>query len=84
MKSKTSPLDHLVGELKNQCNKYANGSCQTLACLKRGGYKRGEKSNYEEATCERHEQVKALEALEHFRSYLQTCADEHETNDMKG
>lgn len=56
-------LDPLVSELKSQCNRYANGFCATLACLKRGGYKRGDTVDYSVATCERHEQVKALEAL---------------------
>lgn len=57
------PLDRLVSELKGECCRYANGECQTLACLKRGGYKRGEKPDFNVAICERHEQVVALEAL---------------------
>jgi hypothetical protein len=53
----------LVSELKAECNRYANGSCQTLYCLKRGGYQRGDKPDYDVATCKQHEQVKALETL---------------------
>jgi hypothetical protein len=61
--ARSGSLEQLVSELKAACNRYANGSCQTLVCLKRGGYHRGEKPVYETATCERHEQVKALETL---------------------
>lgn len=60
---KRDVLNCLVNELKAECNRYANGSCQTHACLKRGGYVRGNVPNYDAATCERHEQVKALESL---------------------
>ena len=56
-------LHRLVSELKAECNRYTNGQCSTLACLKRGGYQRGDKPDYETATCERHEQVMALETL---------------------
>ena len=56
-------LERLIGELKDSCNRYKNGICQTTACLKRGGYQRGEKPNYDVATCDRHEQVNALEIL---------------------
>jgi hypothetical protein len=56
-------LKVLINELKTQCNRYANGICQTSACLKRGGYQLGNKPDYEIATCECHEQIIALETL---------------------
>lgn len=38
--------------LKENCNRLANGQCQTFACLKRGGYIRGGLlANYNIATC---------------------------------
>ena len=58
-------LERLIGELKDSCNRYKNGICQTTACLKRGGYKCGDKPNYEDATCERREQAEAIEMLLH-------------------
>ena len=61
--ARSGSLERLVSELKAQCNRHINGSCQTLSCLKRGGYQRGDKPNYKTATCERHEQIKALEAM---------------------
>jgi hypothetical protein len=55
-------IDALVNELKADCNRYTNGQCQTVACLKRGGYKKGgPQPNYEIATCDRYEQVQALD-----------------------
>ncbi len=49
--------------LKNQCNRYKNGTCMTLKCMKRGGYVRGSdmKVDYEIATCNAFEIVKRLE-----------------------
>lgn len=50
--------------LKKQCNRYANGECQTVACLKRGkGMDGTVHLNYENATCEAHEILKELEVL---------------------
>ena len=50
--------------LKYQCNRYANGQCSTLACLRRGGYKRGDVPvNYDLATCHAHEVLVELENL---------------------
>jgi len=60
---KPGPLLRLVRELKGECNRYANGQCQTLACLKRGGYTKGDPVDYSIASCERHEQIDALERL---------------------
>lgn len=56
-------LDQLVSELKAQCNRHVNGCCMTLSCLKRGGYKGGDKPDYSVATCERFEQIMAIETL---------------------
>ena len=49
--------------LKAQCNRYVNGQCSTLTCLKRGGYVRGTPPNYDTATCEPHEILTELAAL---------------------
>lgn len=75
-------LERLVSELKAECNRYANGSCQTLACLKRGGYHRGDKPDYETATCERHEQVKALETLLANIVLTNKKEEKHEKEDL--
>ena len=48
--------------LKSKCNRYTNGFCHTLACLKRGGYKGGSFKD-DIATCEYHEVVQELEDL---------------------
>lgn len=56
-------LERLACELKAECNRYLNGICETLACLQRGGYTQGQTPDCDAATCERHEQVKALETL---------------------
>ena len=56
-------LSSLLDELKSQCNKYVNQECQTLACLKRGGWKRGEHVQYRLATCEKNEQAVELRKL---------------------
>ena len=45
--------------LKNQCNRYVNGMCQTLYCLKRGGYP-NVKDN---PSCEPHEILCELQSL---------------------
>lgn len=37
--------------LANQCNKLKNGTCTTLACLMRGGWRKGEKIHTDVATC---------------------------------
>lgn len=58
-------IEKLINELKADCNRYANGVCTTLYCLNRGGYKRPNKPDYEASTCEKHEQVKAIESLMH-------------------
>ena len=49
--------------LKDQCNRYKNGRCQTLSCLKRGGYDRVAPVCYDIATCEAHEVLCELESL---------------------
>lgn len=55
------PMQSPVEWAKSQCNRYVNGQCSTLGCMKRGGYKRGEPvADYDMATCEAHETVKAL------------------------
>lgn len=53
--------------LKSQCNRYVNGVCQTLGCLRRGGYHDGP-LHYDCATCEPHE---LLTELQHLRSEVQ-------------
>jgi hypothetical protein len=51
--------------LKDQCNRYTNGQCSTLSCLRRGGYKRGQVPvDYQLATCHAHEIVRKLELLD--------------------
>lgn len=40
---------HAEAELA--CNRIANGQCQLVACMKRGGWKRGDAVNYDMATC---------------------------------
>ena len=73
-------LEPLVSELKSQCNRYVNGRCMTHACLKRGGYKPGTPADYSIATCERYEQVQALEALlANAAGELPTPAEKQET-----
>ena len=64
-----SILEDLINELKADCNRYVNKFCSTSGCLKRGGYKLGDKVDYEIATCKRHEQVKALEELIAKKNY---------------
>lgn len=49
--------------LKSFCNRYVNGQCQTLACLKRGGYRAGMKPDYNLATCGYHEVLLELRIL---------------------
>lgn len=56
-------LDSIIAELKSSCNRYINGECNSLTCLKQGGYQRGSMPDYSKATCERHKQVMELEAL---------------------
>ena len=56
-------LHRLVSDLKSRCNKHANGECMSLVCLYNGGYEHGTKPDYSIATCEVHEQVKALESI---------------------
>lgn len=49
--------------LKEQCNRYANGQCHTITCLRRGGHLRGEPVDYNVATCEAHELIESLADL---------------------
>jgi hypothetical protein len=60
--NKKEILNDLVNELKNDCNRYKNGICQSLICLQNGGYDKSQK-NFDLATCKRHEQIKVLEKL---------------------
>ncbi len=54
--------------LKEQCNFYANGTCYTLSCLNRGGYKRGEiPVKYDIATCIVKEIVNDLNELKELQ-----------------
>lgn len=50
--------------LRDQCNRYLNGQCATLSCLRRGGYDRDVevKPDFDRATCHPHEVLKALES----------------------
>lgn len=70
-----------VDLLKEQCNRYVNGQCQTRRCLVRGGYEGAGSVDYEVATCEYHEAVQAVEklvALETpLRSWLEMQSGEH-------
>lgn len=51
--------------LKDQCNRYKNGHCGTLACLNRGGYDRNKEvaPDYTKATCHAHEVLEELKSL---------------------
>jgi hypothetical protein len=47
------------------CNRIKYGRCEVLACLRRGGYFRGQPSgNYDQATCEAYALSQAAAALE--------------------
>ena len=47
------------------CNRIKYGKCSVLACLKRGGYVRGEQpGNCDQATCEAYALSQAIEALQ--------------------
>ena len=60
----TAPKKAHINWLESQCNRYANGYCSTLACLLRGGYKRGSgRVDFAKATCEAHECLMEIEAL---------------------
>lgn len=54
--------------LKDQCNRYAHGFCQTLACVRRGGLRGGDSLNEEKlreiSTCHAHEILNRVSALE--------------------
>jgi len=63
-------IEKLLVQLKLQCNKHTNGQCQTLACLKRSGYQRPAKPDYNLATCEVHEQITAIETLLAYQPVL--------------
>lgn len=52
----------LIAWAKTQCNKYANGQCTTARCMRRGGFSSGSCPDFQLATCEYHEVVKALAA----------------------
>lgn len=45
-------LDARAEYWRNECSRLMYGSCQTLACLKRGGWVRGDPVDYDMATCE--------------------------------
>lgn len=66
---------NLIERLKSECNKYVNGKCYTIACMKRGKYyKRGGPCNPDCATCESHEQIIVLESLLKLESkYITKC-----------
>lgn len=59
--------------LTRQCNKLMNGECRTGACLKRGGYIRGEPStlSINRATCEALEIHNIID--EHDKSVERKC-----------
>lgn len=66
--------------LKDQCNRYKNGQCTTLACVMRGGYKidqdlqgKGDGYDPEIATCEAHE---ILCELAELRTLLDSEVDQ--------
>mgnify|MGYP001616204365 CR=1 FL=1 len=51
--------------LKSQCERYVNGYCGTLACLRRGGYKGELPIDFNKSTCEPHEIFEELKQLRH-------------------
>ena len=46
--------------LTENCNRLKYGKCQTLGCLRRGGYEKG-KPDYDKATCVPYEIFQMLE-----------------------
>lgn len=66
--------------LKEQCNRYANGTCSTRRCLVRGDYIA--KGDYEGATCEFHEAVVAIEERDSLRRQNERL--EHQYRACKG
>ena len=59
--------------LKERCNRYTNGQCQTRWCLVRGGYASGP-PDYEAATCEPHEILQALYSSPSFTTGVEEAA----------
>ena len=49
--------------LKDQCSRYLNGQCFTLACMRRGGYEYGKPETLGNPTCHAHEALQELESL---------------------
>ena len=62
IKNKKESQKENIEWLKDQCNRYVNGQCSTLSCLRRGGYKVGGYS-YDIATCNPHEIILKLTKL---------------------
>lgn len=62
--------------LKDQCNIYANGECQTLACFRRGGFVSGAARvpKHIKPTCHAYEALQELEAL---RKEVEELKDEN-------
>lgn len=67
--------------LRYECVRLRSGTgeCYTLACLKRGGYNRGEKPDYSKATCiayEIHQELFNKEKAENNEGSLRVCSSE--------
>lgn len=56
--------EQVLKSLKSECNRFVNGQCTTLACMKRGGYTSGIPGTYDQATCAEREAVLAIQHLE--------------------
>lgn len=74
MDSLTTPPTS-IDLLKEQCNRYVNGQCALRKCLVRGGYV-GPPVNYDAATCEFHDAVKAIQALQTIDAYARPYRDD--------
>ena len=67
-------LAELIESRKIECNRLSYGACQTLACLKRGGYISGP-PRYDVATCDEHEISIALRELQQRRAQDRSMGD---------
>lgn len=71
-----SPQPDLVEHHRAQCNRYVNGTCANVACIKRGGWKGELPVNYDVATCEAHETATNLEHLQAQVSAMREALEE--------
>ena len=79
-------------ELKAECNRYVNGHCSTVGCLKRGGWKQGDdyQASLERSTCDAHEIVTlraklalAVEALENLQSFCGDLGNRYKVDEIE-